>query len=196
MENLTTEQKIMNAAREVFMRKGYSATRTRDIAEAADTNLALVNYYFKSKENLFRMIVEEIFNQFLSSLVPFFSNEEIPLEKKVERLVQEYSELMIKNPDFPFFVINEMHNNKDILKNTIAAYAKISIPVISKQLKEKNITLAVGDFIVNVISLTLFPFIARPLLESSHLIGDDNFSHFIEKRKKMIPMWIKQLSEL
>ncbi len=196
MADLTTEQKIKNAAREVFMKKGYSATRTRDIAEAANTNLALVNYHFKSKENLFRIIVEDIFNQFLGSLIPFLANTEISLDRKVEILVEEYTEVMIKNPDFPFFVINEMRNNKEILKNTLEEARNISIPVIKKQLEERNIQMSVGNFIVNIISLTLFPFVAQTLMESSKLIEKERFPEFIEERKKLIPIWIKKLSEI
>ena len=54
MEELTTEQKIVEAARKIFTQKGYAATKTRDIAEEAGINLALLNYYFGSKENLFK----------------------------------------------------------------------------------------------------------------------------------------------
>ena len=57
IKDLSTEQKIKNAARKVFTEKGYAATRTRDIAEAAGINLALLNYYFRSKQKLF----EEVF---------------------------------------------------------------------------------------------------------------------------------------
>ena len=46
-----TEAKIKTAARNVFHKKGFAGTRTRDIAKEANMNLALLNYYFKSKEN-------------------------------------------------------------------------------------------------------------------------------------------------
>lgn len=57
--DLSTEQKIIEAARKVFTRKGYSATRTRDIAEEAGLNLALLNYYFRSKQKLFELVMAE-----------------------------------------------------------------------------------------------------------------------------------------
>ena len=55
--NLSTEEKFKEAARIVFTKKGYAATKTRDIAEQAGLNLALLNYYFRSKEKLFEIIV-------------------------------------------------------------------------------------------------------------------------------------------
>ena len=51
----STEEKIKNAARSVFHKKGYAATRTRDIAEKAEINLSLLNYYYRSKEKLFEI---------------------------------------------------------------------------------------------------------------------------------------------
>jgi AcrR family transcriptional regulator len=51
--SVTTEERIKQAAVKVFQAKGYGAARTRDIAEEAGINLALLNYYFRSKERLF-----------------------------------------------------------------------------------------------------------------------------------------------
>ena len=45
--DLSTEEKIKEAAQKVFIKKGYAATRTRDIADEAGINLALLNYYFR-----------------------------------------------------------------------------------------------------------------------------------------------------
>ncbi len=60
----STEEKIKEAARVVFMKKGFAATRTRDIAEEAGINLALLNYYFRSKEKLFELVMFEKFQKF------------------------------------------------------------------------------------------------------------------------------------
>ena len=54
----TTEEKILEAASEVFTEKGFAGTRTRDIAEKAGINLALLNYYFRSKEKLFEQVMK------------------------------------------------------------------------------------------------------------------------------------------
>ena len=47
-----TEIKIKDAAKSLFLKKGYSATTTRDIARESDINLAMLNYYFRSKSCL------------------------------------------------------------------------------------------------------------------------------------------------
>ena len=96
MEELTTEQKIVEAARKIFTQKGYAATKTRDIAEEAGINLALLNYYFGSKENLFKQIVTEKFEDLFGLMSPILSNKNITLEEKIQTLVKNYTNLLIE----------------------------------------------------------------------------------------------------
>src|SRR5436853_3194781 len=97
----TTEAKIKNAARAVFHKKGFAGTRTRDIAEEAGINLALLNYYFRSKEKLFDIIMLESLHGFVQSLTDVFNNEKTSLENKVETLVSNYIDLLIEQHDIP-----------------------------------------------------------------------------------------------
>ena len=68
-KNTSTEEKIKGAASRVFTQKGYAATRTRDIAEESGLNLALINYYFRSKEKLFDIIIVEHLQLFIHSVM-------------------------------------------------------------------------------------------------------------------------------
>ena len=72
--DLSTEEKIKEAAKKVFLKKGYAATRTRDIAEEAGINLALLNYYFRSKEKLFDLIMLEKLEKFFGVIAPVLNN--------------------------------------------------------------------------------------------------------------------------
>lgn len=51
-----TRQRLLDAAEDLFTRKGYAATSVRDITSAAECNLAAVNYHFHSKRNLYREV--------------------------------------------------------------------------------------------------------------------------------------------
>ena len=63
-KDISTEERIKAAARKVFHQKGFAGTRTRDIAEEAGINHAMLNYYFRSKEKLFEMVMMETMAQF------------------------------------------------------------------------------------------------------------------------------------
>src|SRR5689334_20081252 len=91
----TTEAKIKAAARIVFHKKGYAGTRTRDIAGEAKMNLALLNYYFKSKKHLFEIIMLETLTSFFQTMGLLFNDENTSLEKKIELVSESYIELIM-----------------------------------------------------------------------------------------------------
>src|SRR5690606_19216652 len=108
----STEEKIKNAARTVFHKKGYAATRTRDIAEEAGINLALLNYYFRSKEKLFEIIMFETLFGFMQNLVMVMNDEKSTLEKKVELTASNYIDLIIKEPNIPIFMLRDRKSTR------------------------------------------------------------------------------------
>ncbi len=187
---LTTEEKIITAARTVFTKKGFSATRTRDIAEEADINLALLNYYFRSKKNLFRIIIEEKFEELFGMIAPILSNTHISLEEKIETLVAKYTVLLLENEDLPFFVLSELKSNEYILEKVKKNAKMLSQPVIENQLKERGFTISTLNFIMNIVSMTLFPFLSKPLFVSTGLVKEEDFTNFVMDRKQHIPTWV------
>ena len=189
-KELSTEEKIIAAARKLFTQKGFSATKTRDIAEEAGINLALLNYYFRSKQNLFQIIIEEKFDQLFGVINPILSNSQISLEEKIETLVTNYTNMLLGNDDLPLFVLSEIKTNEFLLKRVRQNAEILSNPVIEKQLKERGFTTTGFNFIMNVMSLTLFPFMSKPLFVTSGLIKEEEFVHFITERKKDIPTWV------
>src|SRR6478736_7225969 len=114
-DEISTENKIKQAARIVFTKKGYAATKTRDIAEEAGINLALLNYYFRSKEKLFELIMLESMETFLRSIKLVLHNEETDLYEKMDSLVEFYIDMLINEPNFPFFMLSEIQANPEKL---------------------------------------------------------------------------------
>src|ERR1700733_13912192 len=108
-KNTSTEEKIKEAARRVFTQKGYAATRTRDIAEESGLNLALINYYFRSKEKLFDVIMLEHLQLFIHSVMGIVNDPATTLQEKIENLISHYIDMLIKNPNIPIFVLSEIH---------------------------------------------------------------------------------------
>src|ERR1700755_1986938 len=99
----STEEKIKEAARVVFIKKGFAATRTRDIAEEAGINLALLNYYFRSKEKLFHVIMAETLKGFVQNIAMVLNDEKSSLEEKIQQLANSYIDMIIEEPEIPTF---------------------------------------------------------------------------------------------
>jgi AcrR family transcriptional regulator len=190
MEPISTEEKIIRAADKIFTQKGYAATRTREIAEEAGTNLALLNYYFGSKANLFRNVVKEKLKMLLSAIGPIASNDKIPVAEKVRKISENYTLLLLENEELPLFILNEWSVNKKLFAELIRETRQHAEPVIKKQLSENGMDITIEDLIVNTLGMILFPFIAKPLILSSGLVEEDQFETFVTERKEKIPEWI------
>jgi len=104
----STEEKIREAARQVFLTKGFSGCTSREIAEAAGENVALVNYYFRSKGQLFKLVFEDALEEFVNSMVLVFGSEKSLKEKMAIFIEKEYA-FLAKHPEIPAFLLNEMN---------------------------------------------------------------------------------------
>ena len=192
----STEEKIKQAARQVFHQKGYAATRTRDIAEAAGINLALLNYYFRSKEKLFDLIMQETMRQFIQSMATVFNDPHSTLEQKLEIIADRYIDLLTNEPGIPLFIMSEIRHNPDALLQTLNIKELLLQSVFVHQfqtaVKEGKIPpQPFLQFMMNLMSLLVFPFIASPIFKNIGDLNDNAFNALMHERKRMIPKWIK-----
>lgn len=196
----STEEKIKAAARKVFHNKGYAGTKTRDIAEEAGINLALLNYYFRSKEKLFEIVMFETMRDFFQSLASVFNNPETSFEQKLSMVVENYITLLSREPEIPLFIMSEIRSNPELLVEKMNVREMILNSVFGQQMKQlmaqKNILEhKFVHLIMNFIGLTVFPFVARPIVKSIGNINDEQFYGLMQERKALIPVWVKAILE-
>ena len=194
----TTEEKIKEAARAVFHKKGFAATRTRDIAEEAGINLALLNYYFRSKARLFEIIMLETIAAFVQTMAMALNDEKTTLEEKIKQVATGYIDMIEKEPDLPIFMLSEIRNNPDLLLVKLPIKQVIMGSVFFRQHREAVIQGKITEpsplhFLMNLIGLIMFPFIASPLLKRVGDLKDEDFNRLMQERKKLIPVWIKAI---
>ncbi len=192
---LSTEQQIINAAREVFQKKGFSATRTRDIASAAGINLALLNYYFRSKKKLFDIIMMESLKGMLGTLEGVLNQPETSLFEKIENLVVNYINFLQKNSDIPLFILSELRSNPQNFANNIGFKKVYTNSLFLKQIQEsvkkgEIISIHPLQLMMNLIGMTIFPFAGSTLFQAIGNLSDKAYSELMEERKKIIPQWM------
>ncbi len=185
----STEEKIKEAARVVFMKKGFAATRTRDIAEEAGINLALLNYYFRSKEKLFELVMFEKFQKFFGIIANVAHDSSLTLDKKIDLFVNNYIDLLMANPDLPIFILSEIRDKPERFVSTTQLKVLLSESSLVKQLKEKRDDINPLQLIVSLLGLTVVPFLMRPLLHASGVLDEKTFKKFIEERRVWIKKW-------
>src|ERR1700735_4376874 len=94
----SAEQKIKSAAKKLFTQKGFAAVKTRDIAKEAGINLALLNYYFRSKQKLFDIIMLENFRKFIHGISLEIFDEKATIQQKIEKVTEAYIDFLLANP--------------------------------------------------------------------------------------------------
>ncbi len=96
-----TRDKIFRAASEIFEDKGYSGARMQEIADRAGINKALLHYYFRSKEQLFKAVYMVLQKKMFEKIISIL-REELPFKDKIKKFLDEHIEFMIKNPEAAF----------------------------------------------------------------------------------------------
>lgn len=186
---VNTEQIVRAAARKVFTHKGFDGARMQDIADEAGINKSLLHYYFRSKDKLFEAIFQDVINTFLPPVVSILISD-LPLFEKIRRFTDQYIDILVRNPDFAGFVIHELKINPQRLLGNIKQTG-VDINIIKNQIEKEaeagNIrSIKAEHFIANLISMCVFPFIARPVFIGMLNFGEDGYAQFIEERKIIV----------
>ncbi|MBL0131506.1 MAG: TetR/AcrR family transcriptional regulator [Chitinophagaceae bacterium] len=189
------EERILAAAKKVFTTKGMAGARMQDIADEAGINKALVHYYFRDKDKLFEVVFLAEAQKFFPKINSIF-NSEVPLFEKIENFVAEYITEMQENPYLPWFVMNELHRDPDQFMYKIWGEKNLPKPQklleqIEKEVKKGTIKrISPIHLLMNLLSMTIFPFVARPMLTRNLRLNETEFKEVLEQRKKEIPKFI------
>ena len=192
-QEISTEDKILLAASKVFTEKGFSGTRTRDIADEAGINLALLNYYFRSKEKLFDQVMKVKIVLLFGQIIPIVTNQKTSLDEKIDLATEKYFEILSKNPNLPLFIISEIQKKNSDITTYLPIEKVVKDAHIIKQIQERKPDANPFHFLINYLSMTVFPFVARPILNGFNVMNEVEFKTFVNERRKLIPVWIKAM---
>lgn len=192
-----TEKRILEAARRIFTTKGYAASRMDDIAREAGINRALLHYYYRNKDRMFAIIFEEGFKGAFTDLHEILISKR-ELAEKIKAIVDMYFTTITMNPGLPLFVINELATNPTRLT---AVFGKGEAPTeealkiftndVKREVKKGSIKNIDGrQLLINILALTIYPFIARPMLATAMKIEEKTFDRMMRKRKNEITKFI------
>jgi AcrR family transcriptional regulator len=193
-KDATTEEKILSAAKKVFISRGMAGARMQDIADEAGINKALLHYYFKNKEQLFENIFIRLTQGFWQQITTVFESD-TPLFDKIRTFCSMYIEKVIENPYIPLFVLYEMNQRptgfvKKMFRNTPPRPAKL-MQQIEAEVKAGNIRpINPPQLIMNMLSLCVLPFIGKPMFITVLNLDEKSFLDLMVERKKSVPEFI------
>lgn len=192
MEN--NEAKILNAAKNNFQKKGMAGSRMQEIADEAGINKALLHYYYRSKQLLF----EAVFNQAFKIIGPKLGavlNADLPLFEKIQNFTQNYISFVMEHPYLPGFIIQELNQNPKFAKQLAQDLRFPEISIFKKQIEDAVKQglirpISAEQLFINIISITVFPFVGAPLLKGFTKLDDDAYNILLEQRKTAVAEFI------
>ena len=188
-----TEEKIRQVAKRLFTERGYNSTKIRDVAEEAGVNIALLNYYFRSKERLYESIVIENFQEYIGILANVLNKPNLSLEERIRQYSAQMIDTLKANPDLAFFVINEGRNNSNFCKRFMAEHDQVlNRSKMAEQLQsevEAGKIRPIDMFTFNTLlhAQIIMPFVNLPIWRQMDRTWNIDFDAFVEKLKQIVP---------
>ena len=191
----STEERILEAAKTVFIAKGMEGARMQEIADEAGINKSLLHYYFRNKETLFKAVFQNAVKDLMPAILTVITSEK-PLLQKIEEFMALHIGFIHSNPLVPLFLISETMRNPN---RVLDGFRTTVDPAMTSRFKEeirRNVeagTIRPIDpyqLIINMLSLSVFPSIARPILSGFFNLSDEEYDELLRKRKTNVSEFI------
>jgi AcrR family transcriptional regulator len=201
-----SEQRILDAAHVVFLRRGTAGARMQEIAKEADVNSALLHYYFRSKERLAEAVFQRAAMQLMPAVIRILGSD-AELETKVEQVVDVELQQLQKTPYLPGYILSELTHHPERVRqlfSTVTGLTPAEIggrvfrvlgAQINARVKARRMhPIAPEQFAINLLALCVFPFAARPMVMALAGLDQAGFNQFIERRRKeLAPFFLRAL---
>ncbi|MFY7826318.1 MAG: TetR/AcrR family transcriptional regulator [Flectobacillus sp.] len=189
---ITTEEKILIAARKVFIEKGWDGARMQEIADNAGINKALLHYYFRNKEQLFKRVFAGIVGKLIPNLNTIIQSEK-PIFEKIQAFIDAYLDFLLANQELPLFVANELSRNANLIvgafeENGLKPMIGQMVMEIANAIETKQIRpINPAHLLMNIVSMCVFPFMGRSIFQKVLMqVPEEMYQELLKQRKKEI----------
>ncbi len=179
------EQKIIEAAKATFLKKGFKDTNMSDIAAEVGLTRPAMHYYFRTKERLFQAVFGDILMTFLPKVSGIITSD-APLEDKIGTIVDAYIAILKENPQLPMFLMKEaMRDFEGFVQmalgiNISQAGNNIFSAIESEMAAGKIKNVPVIEIFYTFYGLIAVPFLTMPI--ASHIFGKEQIDELMNER--------------
>ena len=194
----STQQRILQVATTIFYQKGLAGARMQEIADRSGINKAMLHYYYKTKEQLFDTVFQHTASLYLQTVGRLLGSDQ-PLKTKLERFVDEITDLLLKEPSIPVFIIHELNQSPDRIARLFAFKEYIDFRQFQQQVKEEVRKgtirpIKADQLFTHLVSLTVLPFMSQAILCKVLEKTPQQYQSFLKERKKELKEnWIRTL---
>lgn len=193
-EDIGTEKLILEAAKRVFHERGLAGARMQQIADEAGINKALLHYYFRNKEQLFKAVFTDAFARLIPQINEIFDSDE-PLFDKIRSFADRYTAILMENHYLPGFIIQELNSNPNFAAEYLTPERKPNPQKLFSQIRQEVEAGRIRpvepqQFVISLLGLCLFPFIAAEMIRHVTGMSKEQYMLFLAERKKHIPEFV------
>jgi len=188
------EERIFSAARDVFFEQGFDGARMQEIARRAGINQSMLHYYYRTKDKLFDAVFQFAARQALGKVFAVL-DADLPLLEKIERFVHTYVDMIFANPHIPAFILQELRRNPDRLQSFVSSNAREHLSILQRQIAEavergQISPIRPEHLMANMFALSVFPFVARPMLQGALGLTKAEYDELLLERKTEVTRFV------
>ncbi|KPE50790.1 TetR/AcrR family transcriptional regulator [Chryseobacterium indologenes] len=181
-----TQELIKETAKNLFFVKGKFGATTQEIADEAGVNRTLINYYFRSRDNLIQIIFDEAqkVEQEKSKII---QTSDLPFKEKMSKFIESSLSTSLQYPYLETYIVSQINKGNCHQREIEEDILETLYKDIEKEMELGNIEkMAPVQFILNMVSLLVFPSAIRPLFMENLMINDEEYDKIISERKEII----------
>lgn len=181
-----TQELIKETTKKLFFVQGRFDVTTQEIADEAGVNRTLINYYFRSRDNLIQIVSDEA-HKVEKEKSEIIMNSDLPFKEKIAKFLESSLQTSLQYPYLETYIVSQLNKGtcakKDIEEDDVK---KLYKDIEQEMSLGKIEQMEPCQFIFNMISLLVFPSAMRPLFMENMMIDDKEFDRLISDRKDII----------
>lgn len=187
-----TSERILKAAEEEFMNKGFAGAKTVEIARKAGVTHAMLHYYFRTKEMLFDRVLDDKICCLAEGVVQALQTPGRTFQERLAEGVARHFDFLAAHPSLARFVVNEVISKPErlvMVQRTLGGVLRIIVEHTQQEIDElaargEMVPMRMEDLLLDFVSLNAFLFIALPAMEPFVLREGETREEFLERRKQ------------
>lgn len=198
-ESDNMEEKIIKAAKSLFIEKGFAETSMSDIAARVGINRPGLHYYFRTKDKMFQAVFGDIVLSIVPKVFDILIQQKRSIASRIEEVVNAYYSLFMANPRLPMFIIREMNRDMALLIKTatelnVPEKLNVVVDSLQEEMNDGKLKQVPLRFLFyNLYGLLVMPFLTQDMAYSLFLEENESFEDLLDKWK---PYIISQLNAL
>ncbi len=202
-KELDLEKKIIESAKRVFLEKGFEKAKMQEIANSVGISRTALNYYFRTKDNLFYSIVDQIFDGLLPKFEKVLEKQNQTFSERISDLVDLYNEFLQANTEIPFFIISEINRNPQLLAGFIQNSKKIKgYLFLLRQMLDTTqkpdgvnyvFNMPIEELITLFYGLLFMPYIISPIVKELYSGDGERITDYYDHHAENVKFILKKL---